>query len=227
MNDTRKTLADEPTALEQYKAVGDAEPDTPLERLRFFCSLAMRGQDWLDAEPFFEALAQPKPAPFTEGALMGVYMQFDRHANKAWTAPEYLLHFAEAVQQAVLAAPTPAQPEPEPVEGEQLVYVRGFDELLQALERADRKGYMPDAMADEWAAFDYRVAALPPARPPTAAESAALQDAAEGGLRDRPALSDALISRLANCRAMATDRGVPPIDVQSIDEAIRALKGTP
>jgi hypothetical protein len=55
-----KALAQpEPTALEQYKAVGDAEPDTPLERLRFFCSLAMRGQDWLDVEPFFEDLAQP------------------------------------------------------------------------------------------------------------------------------------------------------------------------
>ena len=31
------------------------EPD-PIERLRFFCSLAMNGQDWLDVEPFFRAL---------------------------------------------------------------------------------------------------------------------------------------------------------------------------
>lgn len=30
-----------------------------------------------------------------------------------------------------------------------------FDRLMDALERADRKGYMPDAMADAWAAFDY------------------------------------------------------------------------
>src|SRR5690606_7914957 len=28
----------------------------PIERLRFYCSLAMSGQDWLDAEPFFDAL---------------------------------------------------------------------------------------------------------------------------------------------------------------------------
>lgn len=32
----------------------------------------------------------------------------------------------------------------------------GFAALMSALERADRKGYMPDAMADEWSAFDYR-----------------------------------------------------------------------
>jgi hypothetical protein len=36
-----------------YKLGGDEEPD-PLERLRFFCSLAMDGQDWIDVEPFFD-----------------------------------------------------------------------------------------------------------------------------------------------------------------------------
>lgn len=30
--------------------------DDPIERLRFFCSCAMSGQDWLDVEPFFDAL---------------------------------------------------------------------------------------------------------------------------------------------------------------------------
>jgi hypothetical protein len=29
----------------------------PLERLRFFCSLALDGQDWLDVESFFDAVA--------------------------------------------------------------------------------------------------------------------------------------------------------------------------
>ena len=36
-----------------YELGGDEEPD-PLERLRFFCSLAMDGQDWIDVEPFFD-----------------------------------------------------------------------------------------------------------------------------------------------------------------------------
>ena len=36
-----------------YEFGGYEDPD-PLERLRFFCSLAMNGQDWLDVEPFFD-----------------------------------------------------------------------------------------------------------------------------------------------------------------------------
>lgn len=44
------------TAKQQYDELA-ADDMTPLERLRFFCSLAMNGQDWLDVEPFFDALA--------------------------------------------------------------------------------------------------------------------------------------------------------------------------
>jgi hypothetical protein len=42
------------TPLEKYnKLMGeDDEPDA-LERLAFFCSLAMNGRDWLDVERFF------------------------------------------------------------------------------------------------------------------------------------------------------------------------------
>jgi hypothetical protein len=43
--------------------------------------------------------------PLSEGALMGIYMHFDRHADKSWTPAEYLLRFAAAVQRAVLAGP--------------------------------------------------------------------------------------------------------------------------
>jgi hypothetical protein len=43
-----------------YACEGDKE-DSPLERLRFFCSLSMNGQDWLDSEQFFDALATPEP----------------------------------------------------------------------------------------------------------------------------------------------------------------------
>lgn len=42
------------SALERFAAsAGHAEPD-PVERLRFFCSLAMDARDWFDAEPFFD-----------------------------------------------------------------------------------------------------------------------------------------------------------------------------
>lgn len=46
------------TTLEKFK--GFEKDDTsllnesPLERLRFFCSLCLNSQDWLDIEPFFD-----------------------------------------------------------------------------------------------------------------------------------------------------------------------------
>lgn len=40
-------------------------------------------------------------------------------------------------------------------DGYELVAVRNFNDLMLALDRADRKGYMPDAMAGEWEAFQY------------------------------------------------------------------------
>jgi hypothetical protein len=44
-------------------------------------------------------------------------------------------------------------------EGWKLVATKGLDGLVEALDRAQRKGYLPDAMADEWEAFEYRDAA--------------------------------------------------------------------
>lgn len=51
----------EQTAFEKfYEFGGDEEPD-PLERLRFFCSMAMKGQDWLDVEQFFDDVKTMMP----------------------------------------------------------------------------------------------------------------------------------------------------------------------
>jgi hypothetical protein len=43
-----------PTAQQKYDEfmAGDSEKSA-LERLRFFCSLSMNGQDWLDVEKYF------------------------------------------------------------------------------------------------------------------------------------------------------------------------------
>lgn len=47
------------TALARFVENTTSQPNmTPLERLRFFCSLAMNGQDWMDAGPFFIALEE-------------------------------------------------------------------------------------------------------------------------------------------------------------------------
>jgi hypothetical protein len=43
-------------AKARFEEHGGPEIIDPVERLRFFCSLAMTGQDWIDVEPFFDAL---------------------------------------------------------------------------------------------------------------------------------------------------------------------------
>ena len=42
------------------------------------------------------------------------------------------------------------------------VSVVGFDELMEALERADRKGYMPDAVKEAWEGFNWKPAQQEP-----------------------------------------------------------------
>ena len=53
------------TNLQRFQqAGGDSETD-PLERLRLFLSLALNSRDWIDVEPFLDALhvAQPVAVP--------------------------------------------------------------------------------------------------------------------------------------------------------------------
>ena len=48
------------SALEQYKSIMDecGEPELPIELFRFFLSLALTGQDWLDVEQFIEGVSE-------------------------------------------------------------------------------------------------------------------------------------------------------------------------
>lgn len=61
---------------QQYDEImaGSSEDQNALEDLRFFCSLAMRGQDWLDVEPFFDALAAPKSVTVAQGEQQWKYV---------------------------------------------------------------------------------------------------------------------------------------------------------
>jgi hypothetical protein len=55
----------EESAKEKFDLLFDADYDqSPIERLRAFCSFAMNGQDWIDVEPFFDALS---PTTVPEG----------------------------------------------------------------------------------------------------------------------------------------------------------------
>lgn len=46
------------SAKEDFERLGGGEETDPLERLRFFCSLAMDGQDWIDVEAFLDDVAE-------------------------------------------------------------------------------------------------------------------------------------------------------------------------
>lgn len=55
--DAAGVLASQPTALERFnESASDLANESALERLRYFLSLALNGQDWLDVEPFLDAL---------------------------------------------------------------------------------------------------------------------------------------------------------------------------
>ena len=49
----------EPAKQRYDKCMEDGEESNPIERLRFFLSCALSGQDWIDVEPFIDAIAHP------------------------------------------------------------------------------------------------------------------------------------------------------------------------
>lgn len=72
----RQIATQQTTAKQRYDAAMlPGEEQSAIERLRFFCSLAMSGQDWIDAEPFFDALAAPR-----QPGEMGAGVQDEREA---------------------------------------------------------------------------------------------------------------------------------------------------
>ena len=60
------------TALQRFESNIGTEDYTPIERLRFFCSLAMSPQDWLDAEAFFDAMTEAHPPSVVEPVALVV-----------------------------------------------------------------------------------------------------------------------------------------------------------
>lgn len=42
------------SALVKFEELGGNKEECPLERLRFFCSIALSGRDWIDVEPLFD-----------------------------------------------------------------------------------------------------------------------------------------------------------------------------
>ncbi|MBY4947046.1 hypothetical protein K6V92_10490 [Cupriavidus respiraculi] len=112
------------TAKQRYDESGCAQEETsPLDRLRFFCSLAMTCQDWLDAEPFFDALPE-QPAEEARG-VGDVRQRFERIKRLALDAGgQGALPVPQSLQKivrecidgaALLAAPAAATAQDKPV----------------------------------------------------------------------------------------------------------------
>jgi len=61
------------SALTRYTEIVAEDPADDmggaLERLRFFCSLSMPGQDWLDVEPLFDAVEKEQAKPGLDAVL--------------------------------------------------------------------------------------------------------------------------------------------------------------
>lgn len=65
------------TAMERYVKSGcDQEESDPIERLSFFCSLAFKNpQDWLDVEPFFDAVRKKASEGQASDARLGAFVR--------------------------------------------------------------------------------------------------------------------------------------------------------
>lgn len=89
-----------------YAASGEQEQDL-IERLRFYCSIAMSGQDWIDVEPFFDAVTAERqlrgePDYFTY-VINGVHREISE------TLPPDDSYDAGTLEQLYLFAPQPAE----------------------------------------------------------------------------------------------------------------------
>ena len=73
-----------------------------------------------------------------------------------------LIEFVRVVAEqsaASIARPIGVPPAESDTEEESLIYVLGLDDLLDALERAEAKGYLPDVIQEHYHNFSYRYAA--------------------------------------------------------------------
>jgi hypothetical protein len=99
-----------PAKVRLTDGLGPAAPAEEALRQAYYYTEAgeWRGPDAEEWERWHAVAKVAARPPLSEGALMGVYMDFDRRADKTWTPAEYLLRFAAAVQDAVLKGPNAA-----------------------------------------------------------------------------------------------------------------------
>ena len=82
------------TAKARFNRVGGHDETDPIERLRFFCSIAMsRQQDWLDVEPFFNDVIAERDA-------LGALVSDLDESSGYWSEHEVPLGIVERIKEA-------------------------------------------------------------------------------------------------------------------------------
>ena len=82
------------TAKARFDRVGGHDETDPIERLRFFCSIAMsRQQDWLDVEPFFNDVIAERDA-------LGALVSDLDESSSYWSEYEVPLGIVERIKEA-------------------------------------------------------------------------------------------------------------------------------
>lgn len=93
------------TALSMYKRFEvEYETADPVERLRAFCSFALDGQDWLDVEPFFDALTERLAARVPDGCVVVPREATDEMLLAAESVKQYELSTPRLRWEAMIAA---------------------------------------------------------------------------------------------------------------------------
>lgn len=118
-------MTDKQKAIIRYHESGiEKEEQSPLERLRFFCSLAMSGDDWLDAEMFFDSLAlqvrdKVDVGPWSAGTTSDgrAYLESSDFTHDVrlyidgdFSWPVDKLNYAQGIARQLNAAPVSAEP---------------------------------------------------------------------------------------------------------------------
>jgi hypothetical protein len=145
------TIPPAETAKQKYQRLDvDADVPGPLGRLRAFCSFAMNGQDWLDVEPFFDALkAEPAElrSKIAAKAMPPLLWLAIQNAGNKYSEAEILESVAErsyAMADAMLKAGEQA-PEAAPVEPTD-AQIDHFFNVLQYLALDKSYQYVRDFM---------------------------------------------------------------------------------
>lgn len=124
-------MTDKQKAIIRYHESGiEKEEQSPLERLRFFCQLAMSGDDWVDAGHFFDSLAlqvrdKVDIGPWSAGTTSDgrAYLESSDFTHDvrlyvdgdfAWSGDK--LNYAKGIASQLNNAPVSAEPVDHPME---------------------------------------------------------------------------------------------------------------